>query len=119
MIIMVKQIYSKNSVEKTLQKRFIKNFMDLLILLEISRTPLIGGYDIIVVFQRKFNLFISPGTVYSTLYRLERDGLIKGEDRKRKRVYVLTSKGEELIEKISALQENFNFILSKILVKSR
>ncbi|MEM2577349.1 MAG: PadR family transcriptional regulator [Candidatus Bathyarchaeia archaeon] len=116
---MVKQIYNKNSIEKTLQKRFLKNFMDLLILVEISRTPLISGYDIIVAFQRKFNLFISPGTVYSTLYRLERDGLIRGEERKRKRVYILTSKGEEFVRRISILQENFNFILSKILVKAR
>jgi len=56
----------------------------LLILLEISRSPFISGYDIIVIFQKKFNLFISPGTIYLILYKLERDGLIKGEDRRRK-----------------------------------
>ena len=52
--------------------------------MEISRSPFISGYDIIVIFQKKFNLFISPGTIYLILYKLERDGLIKGEDRRRK-----------------------------------
>lgn len=118
MITMVKRFYDKNNVDKILQKRLVRNFIDLLILLEISRSPLISGYNIVVAFQRKFNLFISPGTIYLTLYKLERDGLIKGEDRKRKRVYTLTSKGKRFIENVSALQENVAFILSKILVDS-
>lgn len=116
---MVKSLHNKNNVDKIIQKRFVRNFIDLLILLEISRSPFISGYDIIVTFQKRFNLFISPGTVYLTLYRLERDGLIRGEDRRRKRVYALTPKGEKFVENISALQENFNLILSRIFMGSR
>jgi len=68
----------------------------------------------IVAFQKRFNLFISPGTIYLTLYTLEREGLIRGEDR-RKRVYILASKGEKFIEEALAFQENIKLILSKIL----
>ncbi|MEM2454973.1 MAG: helix-turn-helix transcriptional regulator [Candidatus Bathyarchaeia archaeon] len=73
-----------------------------------------SGYDMIVAFQKRFNLFISPGTIYLTLYTLEREGLIRGEDR-RKRVYILASKGEKFIEEALAFQENIKLILSKIL----
>lgn len=96
MIIIVESLHSKNSIDKIIQKRFIKNFIDLLILLKISRLPFISGYDIVVAFQKKFNLFISPDTIYLTLYKLERDGLIRGENR-RKRVYALTPNGEKFV----------------------
>ncbi|MEM2168645.1 MAG: hypothetical protein QW186_02425 [Candidatus Bathyarchaeia archaeon] len=46
------------------------------------------------------------------------DGLIRGEER-RKRVYTLTSSGKKFIENVSVIQENFNFVLSKILRGSR
>lgn len=108
-----------DSIDKIIQKRLIRNFIDLLILLEVSKSPPLSGYDIIVAFQKKFNMLVSPGTVYMTLYRLERDGLIRGENRRRKRVYYLTSKGEEYLRSISALQENFDLILSKIITKAR
>lgn len=114
MISMDKRSPKEESIEKILEKRVIRNFIDLLILFEIYKTPLISGYDIFVTFQKKFNLMISPGTVYLTLYKLEREGLIKGEERRRKRVYILTNKGEKLVRKIPIIKENINFLLSRI-----
>lgn len=114
MITMSVHFYRDKNMDKKVQRRIIRNFVDLLILFEIYRSPLISGYDIIIAFQRKFNLIISPGTIYLTLYRLERDGLIKGENRRRKRVYILTRKGEKIVKNIPALKENINFILSRI-----
>ena len=43
---------------------------------------------------------MSSGTVYSLLYSLEREGLIKGVWNYRKRVYELSERGEQSIEVI-------------------
>lgn len=83
-------------VEK-LHRRAVKSFMDLLILVELTNSPM-SGYDVIGLIQKKFGFLVSPGTVYSLLYSMERDGLIKGTHNQRKRVYVLTEKGKQNAE---------------------
>ena len=49
------------------------------------------------VIHSRFNVMISSGTVYSILYHLEHEGLIKGEPVDRKTVYLLTGTGQEVI----------------------
>lgn len=80
-------------------ERVVKNFMDVLVMTELRSNPL-SGYDVISLVHKKFNLLVSSGTVYSLLYSLERDGLIEGQLNDRKRVYVLTEKGEKTIDSI-------------------
>ncbi|MEM1555852.1 MAG: PadR family transcriptional regulator [Candidatus Bathyarchaeia archaeon] len=115
---MVKSYYDKDDINKIIQRRFFRNFIDLLILYEIYKTPFIGGYDIIVAFQKRFRSSISPGTIYSILYKLEREGLIRGKNRGRKRIYTLTTKGEKLLKESFKVQENIKLILSKILINN-
>lgn len=109
---MVKHVFDKNTINQYIRQRLAKNFMDIVILLELTSAPL-SGYDIINIFHKKFNLSISPGTVYSTLYALERMGLIKGGGQK-KRIYTLTRRGEEFIETVLAMRENIELLMSKI-----
>ena len=90
---------SSEIVEK-LQKRIFHDFMDLLILAEMKKGSL-SGYDVICLFHKKFGVLMSSGTVYSLLYSLERDGLIKGVWDQRKRVYELSEKGEQNIKVIT------------------
>ena len=80
-----------------------KNFLDVLILLELEKGAM-GGYDVIALVHKKFDILLSSGTVYSCLYFLERNGLIKGEWSTRKKVYVLTEKGKETIKTILNLK---------------
>ncbi|MEM1507937.1 MAG: PadR family transcriptional regulator [Candidatus Bathyarchaeia archaeon] len=89
--------------------------LDIFILVELAKSPL-SGYDIMLLIHKKFNLMMSSGTVYLTLYSLEREGLIKSKvhNSSRKRVYALTYKGEEFIGKVLSLQENIKTIVSKI-----
>jgi len=87
---------SSKFVEK-LQRRVVQNFMDIIILTEMKKGSL-SGYDVISLVQKRFGLLMSSGTVYSLMYSLERDGLIKGVWNSRKRVYVLTEKGERDIK---------------------
>lgn len=80
-----------------LHRRIVVDFLDVLILLKL-RNSSFSGYDIISYIHKRFNILISSGTVYSCLYRLERDGLIEGKTGQRKRVYTLTQKGKETIK---------------------
>jgi len=100
-----------------LQRRVIKSFMDILILAELKKGSL-SGYDIIDFIHKKFGILVSSGTVYSLLYSLERDGLIKGIWNQRKRVYILTEKGEQNTKVImNANEEIQSFLRNMLLLK--
>ena len=45
--------------------------------------------------NKKYGILISPGTIYSILYSLERKVYIEGQMVKRKRLYTLTKKENE------------------------
>ena len=91
---------SSEIVEK-LEKRALRNFTDILILAEMKKEGSLSGYDVIGLLHKKFGVVMSSGTVYSLLYSLERDGLIKGAWNNRKRVYELSEKGEQNIKVIT------------------
>jgi len=98
-----------------LRKRAIKSFMDILILAELKKSSL-SGYDIINFVHKKFGILVSSGTVYSLLYSMERNGLIKGVWNQRKRVYTLTEKGEQNTKVITSANEEIQSFLRNILL---
>ncbi len=101
-------------VFRDMQERIIKDFMDVIIMTELRNGPL-SGYDVISYINAKFNILVSSGTVYSLLYALERNGLVEGIWRERKRTYKLTDKGEVTISTILGAQERIKAFLSTIL----
>ena len=93
-----------------LRKRVIQSFMDILVLTEMKKGAL-SGYDVIGLVHSKFGVLMSSGTIYSLLYSLERNDLIKGVWNQRKRVYQLTENGEQNMQAITkANQEIQNFL---------
>jgi len=88
--------------------RIIKEFIDIIILGRLRIAPS-SGYDIIRYIYQKNKVLISSGTIYTTLYSLEREGLIEGRSKGRKRIYRITSKGLDYIE---ALFHNSEKVLS-------
>lgn len=104
-----------------IKRRMIKEFLDLIILTTVSKCPY-SGYDIIRHIFSEYNILLSSGTVYSTLYALERDRLLTGMLCGRKRMYKLDIKGRKYIQKYEkCLQlihkftyEFFNTIQNKI-----
>jgi DNA-binding PadR family transcriptional regulator len=80
-----------------IKTRIFKEFLDLIILFELSNKEL-SGYDLIAIQSKRFGMDLSPGTVYATLYSMERKGFIKGNLGGNKTTYVLTSKGKEGLE---------------------
>jgi len=83
---------------KKLCERLVKDFLDVWILKKLSNGHPLSGNDIIAFLHYEFGLLISPGTVYSTLYSLERESFVEGASSERKRFYVLTEKGRAAIE---------------------
>jgi DNA-binding PadR family transcriptional regulator len=64
------------------------------------------GYDLRLALEQRFGALLPPvnaGQIYTTLQRLERDGLITGtdvpEDSRNKRVYELTQAGRDALER--------------------
>jgi DNA-binding PadR family transcriptional regulator len=96
-----------------LRKRVIQNFMDILVLTEMKKGAL-SGYDVIGLVHNRFGVLMSSGTIYSLLYSLERDGLIKGVWNQRKRVYELAEKGEQNIKVITKANEEIQNFLKNI-----
>ena len=101
-----------SKLTEKLRKRVIQNFMDILILTEMKKGSL-SGYDVIGIIHRRFGVLMSSGTVYSLL-SLERDGLIKGVWNQRKRLYVLSDKGEQNIKTITKASEEIQNLLKNI-----
>jgi DNA-binding PadR family transcriptional regulator len=107
-----------SAVLKQMNRRIIKNFLDVLILAEL-RNGSMSGYDVIAYIHNKYRLLVSSGTVYSLLYSLERDGLIAGAWNQRKRVYKLTDKGEETIKAIMSANDKIQLLMSSLLKVQR
>ena len=59
----------------------------------------IYGWEIRSLIEKNFNFRSGLITPYRVLYRLEADGFVKSELRERRRVYKITKKGEEELEK--------------------
>lgn len=99
---MEKEVLREIQILREMQGKIVTNFLDVLILAHLRKGPKIG-YDLLIFVQKKFRILMSPGTVYSTIHSLERDGLIQGyftNRKRRSRVYTLTDKGEKTIQTI-------------------
>ena len=102
-----------SKIVENLRRRAIKTFMDMLILAELQEKPL-SGYDIIGLVHKRFNVLVSSGTVYSLLYSMERNGLVNADLENRKRVYTLTSKGEQTIETVAQANVEIHSLLQNL-----
>ena len=82
----------EGSVRKV-KDRVVKSFRDVVILAVLKENDGLNGYEIIQRLYEKLGVLLPPGTLYSTLYALEREMLVKGVSQSKSRVYKLTSKG--------------------------
>ncbi len=80
-----------------IELRIVKEFLDIIMLIELQAHKELSGYDLAILQNQKFNISLSPGTVYATLYNMERRGLIIGQVNGKKTTFVLTPKGEDAI----------------------
>jgi len=90
-----------------MHRRIVQNFLDVIILMELKRHQL-SGYDVISLVHNKFHILLSSGGIYSCLYTLEREGLIKGKYDSKKRVYALTERGKETAMLLSKAKDKIS-----------
>ena len=106
-------VLETNVIEK-MHRRIVKSFLDVLVLAEL-RKNVMSGYDIIGFIHSKFRMLVSSGTVYSLLYSMERKGLIRGRWDQKKRIYMLTEKGEEIIKTILNANNEIQSLVKSLL----
>jgi DNA-binding PadR family transcriptional regulator len=97
--------FLESKILKEMQRSMVKFFLDIIILAELRNSDPVSGYDVMDFVHKKFGFLISPGTVYSVLYSMERKGLIKCAGIQTKRVYALNEKGAEKIDALSNSKE--------------
>jgi DNA-binding PadR family transcriptional regulator len=97
-----------------LDRRIIKNFMDIIVLKHLKNNHPVSGYDVIKYFRKKFHMLPSSGTVYSLLYSLERENLIKGSMNQRKRMYKLTDEGEKFLRDVRITSNHIKAVFASI-----
>jgi DNA-binding PadR family transcriptional regulator len=91
----------ENETLNEMHLSLIKHFLDLVVLAELRRSGSLSGYDILRFIHGTYDILISPGTVYSLLYSLERKKIVIGEWTEGRRAYSLTEKGEKTIATVS------------------
>jgi len=97
-----------------MQERIVKSFLDVIMLEELRKEPK-SAYDLIGFIHKRFHLLLSSGTVYATLYSMERDGLIQGTWSQRKRVYGLTDNGKKTIQSLLNVYDKVQLFLANLL----
>jgi len=103
-------------VPKDLRVKMVKSFMEIFILAQL-RENAVSGYDIIASIHEKFGVMVSSGTVYTRIYRMERDGLIEGNSDEKKRIYMLTEKGKKTIEAVLNAKKQILGLVDELLGK--
>lgn len=100
------------TLKEELRKRVVKDFLDILTLMELKRNPM-SGHDLISSIWKKFDVQLSPGTVYGLLYNLEREGYIKNVGNGKKKVYTLTEKGMQVAMAINDMRQEIRELTGK------
>ncbi len=103
-------------VLRWVKKRVLKSFLDFIVLAELRKRPM-SGYDVKLFVHRKFGILLSSGGVYSQMYSMEREGLIKGRPDSTRRVYDLTSTGKEMIKSVAKANCGIVRFVEEVLIK--
>lgn len=97
-----------------IELRVVKEFLDIIMLIELQEHKELSGYDLAILQNQKFKISLSPGTVYATLYSMERRGLIIGQVNGKKTTFVLTPKGEDTITTLNKNTKSLKEFLNNI-----
>ncbi|MCD6537484.1 PadR family transcriptional regulator [Candidatus Bathyarchaeota archaeon] len=86
--------------------RAFLNGLNIIVILWLLSVKPRHGYEIIKEIERLTGVNSNPSAIYSFLHSLEEEGLILGRwimDKKARRCYFLTAKGERLLNRLKSL----------------
>jgi DNA-binding PadR family transcriptional regulator len=98
-----------------LRMKVLKALLETAIMVNLKHESL-SGYDLLLTFNDKLGINLSPGTVYAALSNMERDGLISSELHLRKRVYELTDEGKKALEAVLEDEEDLHEFIRSLLL---
>jgi DNA-binding PadR family transcriptional regulator len=89
-------------MEEKMDKEIRRAFLKYIVLKIIKEKP-IHGYEIIktVELRSRGRWIPSPGSIYPILENLETNDFIQSEEIERRKVYVITQKGEEALDRMT------------------
>jgi DNA-binding PadR family transcriptional regulator len=73
------------------------------------------GYEITVLFVKKFGILVGPGAIYSKLNVMERKVWIKAYQNRTARTYYLTQEGQAILNNIDELTLDIQKFVKKLL----
>jgi len=97
-------------------ERYVKTFLDLIILSMLSGETLYG-YKIIAIIHKEFGILLSPASLYPLLHVLEDQKLIKSNSDNGRTFYQLSPRGEETFRKKYSSYKLSNQIISNFMIK--
>lgn len=106
----------ESEILNKMQKRIVRDFLDVFILVELEKGSSITGFDLIGMIDERFHTLLSSGRVYSCLYSLERDGLLESKLVQRKTVYMLTEKGRETARRLLNMKHKILGLLLNLFI---
>ena len=111
---------NESDILRKMRRDIVKGLLETFILTKLKNNTPLSGYDFIDIIPQQFGFWLSPSTVYSALYRMERKGLIKtlcvSPFEGRKRVYTITEEGKKLLLVNAKFEDSIVSLLRGILV---
>ena len=108
-----------NILKKT-RLNIVKCFLKPFILTKLKNSTSLSGYDLVEIIHQQFGFWLSPGTVYSALYSMERNGLIKPlcvrPFESRRRAYMITEEGKKVLLVNAKFEDSIVSLLRGMLV---
>lgn len=104
---------------KRIERRIVKDFRDIAILAVLEKKEDLNGYEIMMGIYERVGILLPSGTIYSTLYALEREQFVKAVSHSKCRTYELTSKGHNKLKQVDELIEAFDLFMSRVCGKDR
>ncbi len=102
------ECYNDDQIKQEFMKRLFTNFLDLIVIAHFQQEPF-SGYDVVQFAHMQLSFKISPGTIYATLYAMERKGLLESSDQSGKRMFKATEKGLYMVKLAMSPGELTNF----------
>ena len=90
----------KDAIKEQMTRRVVSSFLDVFVVYHFKDQEF-SGYDVTQYINKKLNVWLSPGTIYSTLYTMEREGYLEVVSGEKKRVFKVSKKGKMLEEVFS------------------
>lgn len=86
-------------MDTDVNSHLVKTFLDIIVLKMLGANPT-HGYGLIADIHKRFDVLLSPGTLYPLLYSLEKKKFIGIQKEGRRKNYFLTETGEKQADSV-------------------